>query len=75
MAPRFRRSRPALNAYIGRRGSFGILGVALEEDALVLDVGMSVQAAPGAIFSLSYNGQHGSNTNDHGVRAGIHIAF
>src|SRR5690606_38229353 len=46
--------------------SFGILGVPLAEDALVLDLGMSVQAAPGASFSVSYNGQHGSNTTDHG---------
>lgn len=55
--------------------SFGILGVPLAEDALVLDLGMSVQAAPGASFDMRYNGQHGSGITDHGLRAGINIAF
>jgi len=59
----------------GGGDSFGILGVPLEDDAFVIDLGMAVQAAPGASISLSYNGQHGSSTTDHGLRAGISIVF
>lgn len=64
----------ATHAFAGGN-AFTVAGVPRARDRLVLDAGFEVNFAENATFSLSYNGQVGSDLSDHGAKASINISF
>jgi outer membrane autotransporter protein len=55
--------------------NFTVEGVPVAKDALVLDLGASVNLTENATFGISYNGQFGSGSTDQGLRASLNVAF
>ncbi|WP_156356632.1 autotransporter outer membrane beta-barrel domain-containing protein, partial [Pseudomonas sp. NBRC 111135] len=55
--------------------SFTVQGVPVAQDTAQVQLGVSQQLAPQASVDLGYSGQFGSGTRDHGLRAGVSIAF
>lgn len=54
---------------------FAITGAPIAKNALVLGVGLDVEIAQGATLGVSYNGQVGDHTSDHGVRGNFSVKF
>ncbi|MGV6875130.1 autotransporter domain-containing protein [Pseudochelatococcus sp. B33] len=54
---------------------FAITGAPIAKNALVLGVGLDVEIAHGTTLGVSYNGQVGDNTSDHGVRGNFSVKF
>jgi outer membrane autotransporter protein len=54
---------------------FTVTGVPVAKDALVLDVGASVNLTANATLGVSYNGQFGSGFTDQGLRASLNVEF
>lgn len=59
----------------GGSSLFAITGAPIAENALLLGAGLDVEIAAGATLGVSYNGQIGNHTADHGVRGNFSIRF
>ncbi|MEW5424407.1 autotransporter domain-containing protein [Amorphus sp. 3PC139-8] len=55
--------------------SYQITGQPIAEDALVLDAGLELQVAPGALLALSYAGQIADGASDQGLKGSFSYAF
>jgi outer membrane autotransporter protein len=55
--------------------SFIVAGVPVAKDALVLDLGASVNLTANATLGVSYNGQFGSGFTEQGLRASFNVVF
>ncbi|MDR2195736.1 MAG: autotransporter domain-containing protein, partial [Gallionellaceae bacterium] len=54
---------------------FTVYGVPVTRDALSLEAGLDFELSPNATAGISYNGLHGSDYSDNGVRAEIKVKF
>ncbi|WP_342362128.1 autotransporter domain-containing protein [Terrarubrum flagellatum] len=54
---------------------FTIAGAPITRDAAVVEAGLEVKLAPGAVFSVSYGGQFGDNAADQTVRGHLRVTF
>ncbi|MGG4606476.1 autotransporter-associated beta strand repeat-containing protein [Paenalcaligenes sp. Me131] len=55
--------------------AFTVYGVPLSRDSAVLEAGVGVKLSRSVTLGVSYQGQLGSDGNDHGVRANLGIEF
>jgi outer membrane autotransporter protein len=55
--------------------AFTVYGVPLSRDSAVLEAGVGVKLSRSVTLGVSYQGQLGSDANDHGVRANLGIQF
>lgn len=56
-------------------GLFPVLGVPLDEDSLVGDLGIGAQVTQGVNLSMSYTGEVGERAHRQGVRGAFNLAF
>ncbi len=54
---------------------FSIAGAPVARDAATLEAGLDFAMTPRATLGLSYRGQLGTKTRDHGVRADLNVRF
>ncbi|WP_379063593.1 autotransporter outer membrane beta-barrel domain-containing protein [Mesorhizobium sp. UC74_2] len=54
---------------------FSIAGAPIARDAATLEAGLDFAMTPRAALGLSYQGQLGTKTGDHGVRADLNVKF
>lgn len=54
---------------------FAVAGVAIGQDAAVLDAGITVYPTDNATVSLSYNGQVAANASQHALTARLKVGF
>jgi outer membrane autotransporter protein len=54
---------------------FAVGGTPLDRDVAVLETGVVVDFGAGAAVALDYTGRIGSSAQDHGLRAGLKLAF
>jgi outer membrane autotransporter protein len=64
----------AQNAFAGGAG-FTVAGAPIDADAAVLDAGLTFSLAPQARLGVSYGGQFGRRTVEHGGRLDLKVAF
>ncbi len=62
-------------AFAGGSSAFSISGVPIARNAAVGDVGLDFNLMPGAVLSISYGGQFGSDVIDQTVRANLSAKF
>jgi len=55
--------------------NFTIAGVPIAKNALVLDLGASVNLTPDTTLGVSYSGQFGSGFTDQGIKANLAVRF
>ncbi|WP_244471379.1 autotransporter outer membrane beta-barrel domain-containing protein [Rhizobium ecuadorense] len=55
--------------------AFTVAGVALAENAFVLDVGLDFDLSEGSALGIGYSGQVADNAQQHGVRAALSMKF
>ncbi|TGV10365.1 autotransporter domain-containing protein, partial [Alcaligenaceae bacterium 429] len=55
--------------------AFTVYGVPLSRDSAVLEAGLGLKLSRSVTLGVSYQGQLGSDGNDHGVRANLGIEF
>ena len=55
--------------------AFSIAGAPIARDAAVIEAGFDVAVGQRATLGLSYQGQLGTKTRDHGVRADLNVRF
>lgn len=65
----------ALMTFVAGGSPFGIAGVPLAEDVLVVDAGLGVTLAPDATLGLTYGGQFGAEFIDQSVKGGVSVKF
>jgi outer membrane autotransporter protein len=65
----------SLMTFIAGGGPFGIAGVPLAENVLVVDAGLGMTLAPDATLGLTYGGQLGSGLIDQSVKGGVNVKF
>jgi outer membrane autotransporter protein len=54
---------------------FGIAGVPIAKDALVLEAGLDMKLSDRATLGVAYNGQFGGRTTDQGLRGTFNWKF
>ncbi|MCI5077945.1 autotransporter domain-containing protein [Oricola sp.] len=65
----------ATQSFAAGGSDFGIAGVPLERDSLVLGAGFDVNLTEGASLGLTYSGQFGSSGQDHSAKAKLTARF
>ncbi|HES75869.1 MAG TPA: autotransporter domain-containing protein [bacterium] len=66
---------PTATHHFARGDNFTVAGVPVVKDALVLDLGVSVNLTENTTLGVSYNGQFGAGFTDQGLRASLNAAF
>ncbi len=66
---------PTVSQAFTGSNAFTIAGAPIAKDAAVIEAGLDLAIAPQATLGVSYHGQVGSRTSDHGVRADLNIRF
>lgn len=61
-------------AFVGS-GAFMIAGAPIARNAAVLEAGFNFAIAPSASLGFSYQGQLGTGSQEHGVRADFGLRF
>ncbi|XSG81320.1 MAG: autotransporter domain-containing protein [Methyloligella sp. ZOD6] len=64
-----------LFAFTGGSSAFEVVGVPLSEDALVLEAGLDLAVGSMTTVSVSYSGQMGEDSDDHGVQGDLTLRF
>ena len=54
---------------------FGIAGIAIESDSIATDAGLEVDLSRNIAFGISYAGNYGDRSTDHGARASFNWRF
>ncbi|WP_379063595.1 autotransporter domain-containing protein [Mesorhizobium sp. UC74_2] len=66
---------PEISQAFTGSSAFTIAGAPIAKDAAVIEAGLDFAIAPRATLGISYHGQAGSKTSDHGVRADLNVKF
>ncbi|HEV2503260.1 MAG TPA: autotransporter domain-containing protein, partial [Mesorhizobium sp.] len=66
---------PTVSQAFTGSNTFTIAGAPIAKDAAVIEAGLDFAIAPQATLGISYHGQVGSKTGDHGVRADLNVKF
>ena len=66
---------PEISQAFTGSNAFSIAGAPIARDAAVIEAGLDFAIAPTATLGVSYHGQVGSRTSDHGVRADLNVKF
>ncbi|MCG7504885.1 autotransporter domain-containing protein [Mesorhizobium retamae] len=66
---------PTVSQAFTGSSAFTIAGAPIARDAAVLEAGLDFAISPSAKLGVSYQGQVGTRTGDHGVRADLNVKF
>ncbi|MFD9997961.1 autotransporter outer membrane beta-barrel domain-containing protein, partial [Mesorhizobium sp. NPDC059024] len=66
---------PEISQAFTGSSAFTIAGAPIAKDAAVIEAGLDFAITPQATLGISYHGQAGSKTSDHGVRADLNVKF
>ncbi|MFD0986652.1 autotransporter outer membrane beta-barrel domain-containing protein [Methyloligella solikamskensis] len=62
-------------AFTGGSSAFDVVGAPLSEDALVLEAGLDLEVGSMTTMSVSYSGQMGEDSSDHGIQGDVTLRF
>lgn len=66
---------PVTSVNFAGADAFSIAGVAVARDALMLEAGLDMQLAPGAVFGASYSGQWSDAMQQHALKARLGVRY
>jgi outer membrane autotransporter protein len=66
---------PTIDLAFAANRDFSIAGIAIERDSVAMDVGLEVDLSRAIAFGISYAGNYGDRSTDHGARASLGWRF